>query len=64
LERWTSSSVIRWAVELALGACVTWDFAPSFLLGSATLPSWASTGRRSCWQVYLNNFSDQPSFEL
>src|SRR3954469_18086476 len=63
LERWTSSSAIRWVVDLALGACVKRDFAPSFLLGSATRPSWASTGRRCSWQVYLTSFFDPPSYE-
>jgi hypothetical protein len=63
LERRTSSSAIRWAVALAAGACVKRDFAQSSSLGSAPRSGWASTGRRSsCWQVYLRNFGDQPSY--
>jgi len=62
LERWTSSSAIRWAVALAPGVCLKRNFAQCSLLGSAPRSSWASTGRRcSCWQVYLRNFFDQPS---
>ena len=41
------------------------DFGPSFLSGSASQVSWASTGPRcSCWQVYLRNLLliDQPGY--
>ena len=53
LDRWTSSSVIRWVLALASGASVKMDFGQSSSLGSAW-PLSASTDRRwSCWQVYF-----------
>src|ERR1043166_693740 len=64
LERWTSSSGIRWAVVLADGVCAKRDFTPSSLLGSAPRSNSVSTRRRcSCWQVYSRKSIDQRGYE-